>query len=213
MKHRSPPAVPPCSCGAPGGGHLPTCAYAMHALRQMGEKAPTRTRGQGRHRASPSASCGITFRSKLEREVFDELRLRRLKVPGAEILRQPRFDLWRSWHPAMGKPLCFTPDFLLVRPRTVLGARDLEEVEDDVRGRDGLAWVSKDLDLFEVEVHEAKTARRLESRDYPVRLAAFRAEHPTWPVFEWRRPEGKRTAMTCDRLPDLSSAGAAAGGA
>lgn len=212
MNRRTAPA-PACTCGQPSGGHVTTCPLALHALRQVGGKAPARTRGKGRYRATPSTSRGVTFRSGLEREVFDELWKRREQVPGAEILRVPRFDLWRSWREGMGKPLCFTPDFLLVRPRGVLSAREPELVDDDVTARVGTVWREADLDVFDVEVHEAKTAKRLESRDYPVRLAAFRAEHPTWPFFEWRRPEGKKTGKTCERLPDLSSAPAPSGGA
>lgn len=204
----------PCTCGARllavAGSHTSNCAFALHALRALGGK-PAQARGsvdglgrRSRHQtARPTEVCGIVLRSALEAEVFRRLRIMRSTVPGAEVLRQPRFDLWRSWTQGMGKPLCFTPDFLLIRPRHVPVARELQEESDDVRGIERGVWTETALDVFQVEVHEAKTARGLESRDYPVRLAAFRAEHPTWPFFVWRR---EKRLVVSERLADLGAA-------
>ena len=52
-------------------------------------------------------------------------------------------------------------------------------------------WTEKLVQLFDVEVHEAKGPRGLESRDYAPRLAAFRAQHPNVPVFVWRKRGGR----------------------
>jgi hypothetical protein len=190
--------------------HLSTCAVVRDALRAMGGK-PARATGasdalgrRSRHQtAVPTEVDGIRFRSGLEAEVFRRLRIMRTGAPGSEILREPRFDLWRTWRPGMGKPLCFTPDFLFVRPRHVPAAVELQEESDDVEGRERGIWVERALDLFNVEVHEAKTARGLESRDYVVRLASFRAEHPTWPITVWRR---EKCLVLSERLPELPTA-------
>ena len=217
---KRPSSVPACTCGAANGveaSHQASCAWAQHALTLMGAR-PGRRGGVGsdglglrsRHQtAKVTERRGIRFKSRLEADVFDRLWDLRARVPGSEVLRQPRFDLWRSWTPGMGRPLCFTPDFLLVRPRHVARALEVIELYDSVLAREGPGYQEKALDLFDVEVHEAKTSRGQESQDYVRGLAAFRAEHPGWPFVVWRRPAHARTGLAEERLAELVAQGGA----
>lgn len=215
MKARQPrPKPPACTCGASiGAGHQAACAFAQHVLRAMGAR-PARAAGssdglgrRSRHQVAKAKEVrGIRFRSGLEADVFEQLCQLKARTPGMEILRQPRFDLWTVWKPGMGKPLCHTPDFLVVRTR---GVRALEPVEigtDCVQAAVGTGWKEQDLTLFHVEVHEAKTAQGQEADDYAPRLAALRAAHPDWVFFMWRR-KGKGQPPWCERLPDVAPAG------
>lgn len=205
-------ATPACTCGngTTAGSHRSSCAVARWALAHARERsnapggAPDPIGRRGRFKAKRTEERGITFASGLEALVFRRLCQRREDIPGALLLRQPRFDLWASWTPGMGKPLVFTPDFLLVVPRDVL-AMEPEALDDDVGARTGGAWTSRHCALWDIEVHEAKGARGLESRDYVPRLAAFRAAHPRVPVFVWR---AAGAAADPTRLADLEQGGA-----
>ena len=160
-----PAEAPACSCGAKGSkGHARECALVAYALGrtqepQEAEDALGRTKGKPK---TGETRDGVWFASKLEADVFDELR-RLVGNHRGVIIRQPRFDLWASWRPGMGKPLAYTPDFL-----EVWGSGSSEN-----------PW--------RLRVHEAKGPRKLESRDYRPRLAAFRASYPWLPVVVWRR--------------------------
>lgn len=152
--------------------------------------------------AKRTEARGLTFPSKLEAAVIEELWRRADEDPAGRrrmILRQPRFDLWASWTPGMGKPLAFTPDALELTPRDV-EALELEAAEDPVQGKtvgvSSPAW----LELWDLTVHEAKTRRGLESRDYVPRLAAFRATYPRARVVVWRRERGQ---LVAEDLADL----------
>lgn len=197
------PAAPACSCGTTGTAHRHDCAFARWAVANSGKRAegppPDGLGRRRRHRATRTEQRGIVFASRFEAAVFARLCYRRDAVKGAALLRQAHFDLWSAWHPGMGKPLVFTPDFLLLLPRSA-DALEPEALDDDVGARAGGHWVERMLDLAQVEVHEAKAPRKLESRDYVVRLAAFRALHPFLPVFVWRSDRG---ALTPQRLADL----------
>lgn len=177
--------LPACSCGAaagrrPGGSHALSCAMIRAALGREPAAAPSgparstgasivpvvapavgRLDGLGRARGVVTVVRGIRVRTRLEALVFEHLLSREEAVAAAGrtpgvVLRQPRFDLWRSWAPGMGTPLRFTPDFAVLRPGVL-------------------------------EVHEAKGPAAVESRDFVVRLAAFRAMLPWATVTIWRR--------------------------
>lgn len=200
--------LPACTCGADkrrgSVSHKRTCALVAAALGRMADpgrpayppqpgapgveqQAPAGLRSR-HHVAKPTTRRGVTYRSKLEADVADALWLRAKGAGpgGALVLRQPRFDLWTSWTDGAAKPPTWTPDFLYVR-LLFLPDQEAPDVRDVLPN--GL-----------VEVHEAKTARGLESQDYAPRLAAFRAGCPWVPVFVWRREGGR---LVCKQLPTL----------
>ena len=206
-----PGPAPACTCssGSEAGTHRSTCAFARWAVANQGRAREGLSDGLGRRNRHQTAkrteARGIRFASGLEARTFERLMQRRDALPGSLLLRQPHFDLWASWRAGMGKPLIFTPDFLLGLPRDVR-ALEPEEQLDDVGARTGGTWVERVLSLWDVEVHEAKAPRKLESRDYVPRLAAFRAAHASIPVFVWR---SAGAAVEPERLADLSPQGGA----
>lgn len=163
----------------------PTSTKLVDVLGRDGIGRPPPARARSSRRGVPTRHRGIVFRSFLEAETLARLWGEADAFPGTVVLRAPRFDLWASWAEGMGRPLTFTPDAMVVRPRAPTSG------------------ASERLALL--EVHEAKTPRGLESRDYAPRLAAFRAAYPWIPVFVWRR-EGKRGAreLVRERLADLA---------
>lgn len=207
------PTAPDCNCGAtPGASHARECNLVAYALGRV-VVAPKAEDGLGRAKGKPKTGStwrGVWVASELERDVLEELdgivlRARRLEGRAAWIIRQPHFDLWSSWKPGMGKPLQFTPDALVVYgPRTpratleVLAGHRLPGPGEKIP-RVHEADLARDV-LQVVEIHEAKGPRKLESRDYRPRLAAFRATYPSWPVFVWRKAKGQ---LVVEQLADL----------
>lgn len=196
-----------CTCGADEGkrrNHDPrTCALVLEAMgrlpdpgrpaypQQPGAPAPAAQAPRSRHQAAKrTVRRGLTFRSKVEADMTEQLWLR-AEAEGGLVVRQPRMDLWASWAPGAEKPPTWTPDALYVCPHRVLVASPAEQ-----------AWY--------VEVHEAKTARGLESQDYKPRLAAFRAANPHVRVYVWRREGGRLASELLPpyaQLDDLEQGG------
>lgn len=148
-----------------------------------------------RHAAARRAEAReVTFRSKLERDVLEELWRRAEAVdPQALVVREPMMDLFGLWKPGMGTPLRWRPDALMLWPG------QLSREPDVIRGH----WQRPEghhLFAWLPEVHEAKTKRTLESRDYVLRLAAFRAAFPMVPVYVWRRHKGQIVPELLRRL-------------
>lgn len=206
--------LPDCTCGPkrtsrpPGSSHALSCALALAALGKAPRKSPVgsstiaplgastaaevldalgrRPRGRLGQRGRTTYSRGIGFPTRLEALVFEELwRLEEARGLGGGILRRPRYDLWSTWREGMGRPLCFTPDFQVARIR----------------------FEGSGLALVDVEVHEAKGPRSLESRDYVTRLAAFRSQFPWIPFTVWRRDkEAGPSALKREDLAAIASA-------
>lgn len=222
--------APACTCsGGRSGSHARSCALALYAL---GHSAPASSAasqgaqgaqgalaldGLGRRdgKAPPSrhgtaeraVARGRTFRSRLERDVIARLWLEAEadKSRPTLVIREPVIDLFQLWTEGMGVPLKWKPDALVLRPRHIR-ALEPESASDPVRGVEGGTWCERWLDLWEAEVHEAKTKRGLESRDYVLRLAAFRAAWPRIPVYVWRRVKGQ---LVVEELGPLKGPGRA----
>lgn len=182
--------APACTCGAKGpAGHARSCDLVAYALGRVLE-APKAEDGLGRTKGKPKTGAtwrGVWVASELERDVLEALWKGRNE--GDLLLRQPRFELWSSWRPGMGAPLRFTPDALVIRLASMERPLELKDGEPTRR-----SWA--------LEVHEAKGPRKLESRDYRPRLAAFRATYPWLPVWVWRREGGKLLATELADLED-----------
>lgn len=214
--------LPPCSCGAatlgPAGRHTLSCDLVKHALGRGASSATSATtspvdRATGRdvdgadrlsQKTRPAAERiegrEIGFRSKLERDMLLELwHQADASDPRALVIREPMLDLWGLWSPGMGTPMRWRPDALVLTPLVLERPPDvLRGVPDPLGpcmggGAQPVAW--------QPAIHEAKSPRRLASRDYQPRLAAFRAAFPWIPVWVWRRVQGRLEAQ---RLPSLA---------
>lgn len=203
-----------CTCGADEGkrrNHDPrACALVLEAMGRLpGHQpppAPPRLqpdpplplrKPKSRHQAAKrTVRRGLTFRSKVEADMTEQLWLR-ADAEGGLVIRQPRMDLWASWAPGAEKPPTWTPDALYVCLH-----RDLAGGPVRMASPAEFAW--------QVEVHEAKTARGLESQDYKPRLAAFRAANPHVRVYVWRREGGRLASELLPpyaQLDDLEQGG------
>lgn len=130
-------------------------------------------------RAKPTVVNGFRFASKTEATLYRSLLLRQRSTPGSILLRQVRFDLPALAAPVedidkpdTAKPETWTPDFLFIEP-------------------------AGDPPVWAIEVHEAKGTKGSESRDFTLRLRAFRLSFPNIPVTIWRTAgRGKIAAHT-----------------
>lgn len=132
-------------------------------------------------KAKPTTVNGIRFASKTEAVLYRRLLLRQRGSPGSLLLRQVRFDLPALSDPdvdpenASEAPETWKPDFVFVDP---------VEISED------------GTPLWTITVHEAKGSKGTESRDFKLRLRAFRVSYPNIPVMIWRSVG--RGKITCD---------------